>query len=156
MRVGIMITDNGSHPPEKWAAESAAQIADVIVIDPNSIVRDTMTIEKNNFINALKDTLVRYHEQVQKDEISKLKEFGAYRLNTENSPDPEHLDEAVDAVQSVSKMTMFGAHFNKPEVRHFVHQTLGGHFTTVRHTERSWFADKHPESEQTKIFRARK
>ena len=154
-RVGIMITNGGTHAPAKWAAESAAQIVDVIVIEPDSIVRDTMVREKDVLAANIETALIPFHKFVQDDENEKLDEVGETRLNESNQPDMEHLDQAVEAVQAVADKTIFGPHFRKPEVRPFIVQTLGSHFTTVRHSERSWYADKHPDSEQTKIFRAR-
>lgn len=150
-----MITNGGAHSPEKWAVESAAQITDIIVIDENSIVRDKMQYEKVELTDAIETALVDFHQDIQWNERDKLEQEGAEYLNAPNTVNTDHLEQAVAAVQAAADQTMFGPHFRKSEVKDFIWRTLGGHFTTVRHTERSWFADRHPDSEHTKVFRAR-
>lgn len=141
MRVGVMTTNGGSHPVEKWAAESAAQIVDVIVIDPDSIVFETVAAAKSKFQELLKETLVEDHACVQAHEVAAITEHGHARLSYDLEPEEDHLTQAVDAVQSLADATMFGPHFRKPEVRTFVRSTLRSHFTTVKQIERSWYAD---------------
>lgn len=146
MRVGIMVTNGGSHPVEKWAAQSASQIADVIVIAPDSIVFDSMTAAKTKFQDDLETALVDHHDVVHSHENQALKNDGAAHLDSTLDPEAEHLDEAVAAVSAVAEQTMFAAHFRKPEVQAFVRSTLKSHFSSVKHIERSWYADKNKGS----------
>jgi hypothetical protein len=155
MRVGIMVTNFSSHPPEKWASESAAQIADVIQIAPDSIVYDSMVAAKNDFTDAVEVALKAHHETVQGHEKAAIDKFGPARLDHPLAPESDHLNDAVTAVQTAADKTMFSAHFRKPEVKSFVESTLGSHFATVRHTERSIHADKNPGDVRAKAFRAR-
>lgn len=142
MRVGILVTNHGSHPPHKWAAETAAQIADVIVIDPTSIVFDSMSAAKSQFQEDLEKALVASHGTVQSHEADALQEHGADRYDHPIAPEDDHINEAVAAVSAVADKTMFASHFRKPDVQAFVRSTLHSHFATVRQIERSWHLDK--------------
>lgn len=155
MRVGIMATNGGAHPPQKWAAESAAQITDVIQIAPDSIVFDSMTAAKSKFQDDIEAALVAHHDTVQDHEQDAIDQHGHDRLGHALAPEQEHLDEAVKAVQAVADTTMFAAHFRKPEVQQFVRSTLGSHFASVRQIERSIHADENPNVAQAKAFRDR-
>lgn len=150
-----MVTNGGSHAPEKWAAESAAQITDVIVIEPTSIAFDAMTTAKASFEADVETALVGIHDTVQSHEVSALDKHGTDRLVHDLAPEDDHINAAVAAVTAVADKTMFAAHFRKPEVQAFIRSTLGSHFATVKHIERSWVADKNPDDEKSKIFRAR-
>lgn len=153
MRVGIMVTNFGSHAPDKWAAESAAQIVDIIQIEPTSIVFDTMSAAKTKLQDDLEVALIASHGTVQDHEGAALDKHGHDRLDHPMAPEADHLDEAVAAVQAVADKSMFSQHFRKPEVVSFVRSTLGSHFASVRQIERSWHADKNPDHPKAKAFR---
>lgn len=156
MRVGILKQDNGSIPASVWAAESAAQIVDVIRIEPNSLAFQALMNEKRTFQQELAVALTSHHEHVQSHECHCLdSENGLDRLCESVDPDMEHLDEAVREVQKIAQNKIFGEHFNKPEVIEFVRSTLGSHFATVKNIERSYHADRNPDTPQAKEFRAR-
>jgi hypothetical protein len=155
MRVGIMSTNHGTHSPEKWAAETAAQLVDVIHIEPTSIVFDAMSIAKAQFEADLAIALVDSHVEVSTDETDALNEGSLDRLNQPLVPGDDHLNQAVDKVLQIADKSMFASHFRKPEVKVFVRSTVGSHFVTVRHIHRSWHADKHPEAPQAQAYRAR-
>lgn len=153
MRVGIMVTNHGSHSASKWASESAAQITDVIVIEPGSIVFDTMIAAKAKLAIDLEAALSSHHDTVQSHEKAAIERHGYDRLEHPIAPESDHLDEAVASVLSVSDTSMFAAHFRKPEVMQFVRSTLGSHFASVRQIERSTHADKAPHEPKVKAFR---
>lgn len=155
MRVGVLITNNATHSPRQWAAETAAHLMDIVQIDPASIVADSMRHEKSRLTTILEASLEPFHDEVQKDEKTMLTTAGLAHLNTSNLPEPEHLQRAVDTVCAATDQSMFNFHFRKPEVVDFIRATLGSHFTTVRHIERSTFADRNPGAEESKIFHAR-
>ena len=153
MRVGVMVTDNGSHPPEKWAAESAAQIVDVIQIEPNSIAFSEMSNEKTKLGELIKTALVKHHNTNQKLELFAIEEQEFDRFDVTTDPDEDVLSEALADVQECAAQTLFASHFQKPEVVKFVRSTLGSHFATVKQIERSQFADKHLNHPKAKAFK---
>lgn len=156
MRVGILKQDNGTIPASAWAVESAAQIVDVIKIEPNSLAFEALVREKKAFEQELAAALTPHHEHVQSHECECLQgENGHDRLCESVDPDMDHLEEAVADVQRIAQTKIFGDHFNKPEVIDFVRSTLGSHFATVKNIERSYHADRHPHTPQAQEFRAR-
>jgi hypothetical protein len=155
MRVGVMVTNNGTHSAQKWAAESAAQIVDVIKIEPESIVFQSMTAEKARLEGLIEAALVAHHDANQKNEVDAIEEHKFDRLDHPTRPDESQLADAVASVQAVASQTMFGEHFHKPEVIKFVESTIGSHFATVKQIERSQFADKNLNHPKAKAFKAR-
>jgi hypothetical protein len=153
MRVGIMVTNHGTHPPEKWATESAAQIVDVIQIDADSIVYDSMSSEKSKLEGLIEAALVDHHDVVRNHELECIDCDQHDRLDASTDPEAHHLADAVAAVQACSDQTMFKAHFRKPEVVKFVESTLGSHFATVKHIERSQFADDNIDHPKAQAFK---
>jgi hypothetical protein len=154
MKVGILTTDGGSHPPAKWAEQTAGQIADIISIDPNSVAFDELTAQKNAFEKEITETLTAHHDTVQKHEQTQLSEVGMDRLTHPLLPEDQHLDDAVNSVDNVAQTKIFGSHFKKPEVQHYVKQVIGSHMASIQHIERSWHADKNPDHEHAKAFKA--
>ena len=153
MRVGVMVTNNGSHPPEKWAAESASQIVDVIQIDPNSIAFNEMNNEKTKLGELIKTALAKHHSTNQKLEVYAIEEKEFDQFDATTDPDEDVLGEAIVTVQECAAQTLFASHFQKPEVVKFVRSTLGSHFATVKQIERSQFADKHINHPKAKAFK---
>lgn len=154
MKVGILVTNGGTHSPEKWAAESAAQLVDIIQINENSIVFESMTKAKTELEKSIENILVLHHDTVKAHEITAIDEQGFDRLGHTLDPEADHLEAAVSDVQIAADNTMFGTHFRKPEVEKFIRSTLGSHFATVRQIERSTHADKHLHEPKAKAFRA--
>lgn len=155
MRVGILKQDEGSIKPAAWAAESAAQIVDIIQIEPSSIVHNEMTAQKNLLEGELVALLTKHHQLVQDNEVARFNAEGLDILDAYPVPDMDHLEEVVTEIRDTAKNKLFGTHFDKPEVIEFLRHTMGSHFSTVKHIERSLLADKNPDTEQAKRFRAR-
>jgi hypothetical protein len=156
MRVGILTTNHGPHPAAKWAEQSAAMIADVIQIEPTALGFAELNAQKAEFENEVSAALHSDHEAVQTDERDAIAAHGMARLSHSTDPDLEHLDAAVEKVVAVAKTKIFGSHFDKPEVKAFVRTTLGQHFATSKHIERSWHADRNPDSPEAQAFKAQK
>lgn len=154
MRVGILTTNGGPHPASKWAEQSAAMIADVIQIEPTALGFTELTAQKVDFENEVSAALHNDHDFVQWNEREALETHGMVRLSHSTDPDLEHLETAVDKVVAVAKTKVFGSHFEKPEVRAFVRSTLGSHFASVKHIERSWHADRNPDAPEAQAFKA--
>jgi hypothetical protein len=143
-----MVTDGGPHPPEMWAEATADQIIDISAQAPESKLQ-----EAREFRTKLVTILTGHHDMVQQHERGKLVERGAAHLTTEIDPS-QHVDDPVADVVAASRGYSFEAHFAKPEVQDYLRQTIGNHFATAIHIERSWHADADPEHEASVAFRA--
>lgn len=147
MQFGILKTDGGLHPADKWAAMTAAQIVSLIEIDEHSSSEAAVTARraKARFELDLADALEGHHKAVQEHEIAKLGEAGAARYTASLDPAehvPDTLDEAMAAVTEAASGTMFEAHFARPEVQDIVRNTLASHFATAMDIERRWHNDR--------------
>ena len=142
MRVGIMVTNNGSHPPEKWASESAAQLVDIIQLEPSAMGYHALVAEKARLAGKFEKALVPHFKKIQDREKDKLEEDGEARLKDDVVPNMDILDEAVESVLSTTADSMFSDHFEKAEVKKFVKSSIGSHMATVKDVERSWYTDQ--------------
>jgi hypothetical protein len=155
MRVGILTHNGGPVPPEKWAKETAAQLVDIIEIEPNSLAYDALSTQKREFEDELNNLLVPYHTEVQTSENDALQKHGDDHLESSLTPDSEQLSKAVQAVRDAAHKKIFGSHFDKPEVVDFVRHTVGSHMATIRHIHRLYHIDHNPLTEQGKNYRQR-
>lgn len=156
MQPRIMITNGGTHPPEKHADTTAWKIVDLIrvpetPVDPALPEEDRLAIETNReAMRQLKATiepqiaavLVKHHGAVQHGERGKLKDHGHDRL-THDLDVADHVD--VDAVLAeVNPLfagTSVAVHFAKAEVHERLRDILNDDFTHAMKIERSTHAD---------------
>lgn len=151
MKIGVMITNGDqSHPPEKWAEQTAEQLVDVIQIESTSPFYAAATVAKDELKTKITAAMLPHHKQVQdhawdvvcpkrnNDELDD--EIGPAAIEASVVP---YLDQAVEDVLKVTDGSAFAEHYRKPEVSAFVRNTIGSHFSTVAHIEHSWdIADK--------------
>jgi hypothetical protein len=147
MNVGILATDGGPHPPEKWAQVTASQIIDIASDAPEAKLREARVFEAR-----VLEILTGHHSLVQEHERGGLANEGPERLATDIDTSG-HVPDAVDDIISAAKGTSFAPHFAKPEVRAYVERLLHEHFHHAMHIERSWHADAHPNHPHAKAFR---
>lgn len=155
MKVGLLITNHGPHPPEKWAEQTAAQLVDIIQVEPDSLAYEVLTAQKVELEAELMQILTDDHSSVQTHERDAIAEQGMARLEEPLHPDTPHLGDAVYKVIARAKTKIFGAHFNKPEVVKFVQDVIGSHFGSVRYVERSWHADRNADQPEAQAFKTK-
>jgi hypothetical protein len=148
MQIGIMATDGGAHPPEKWARTTASQIISIASSAPDALLR-----EATDFEARLVETLTKHHGLVQDSERGALGTEGPERLASVIDTS-QHTPDAVDDVIALARGTSFAAHFAKPEVRAYLERLLHEHFHHSMHIERSWHADANPDHPHAVAFRA--
>lgn len=148
MQVGVMITNGGPHPAEKWAQVTADQIIDI-----GSTAKGALLTEAHTFRTMIVQTLADHHTKVQTHERGQLESAGDDHLGTALDP-TAHIAGAVDEIIEATKGTSFEAHFAQPHVREYLERVLGSHFATSMHIERSWHADRNPDGKNAQAFRA--
>ena len=153
MKVKVMITNGGTHPPEKWAEQTAEQLVDVIQIEPTYPNYEVALQDKNVLKGKLMEAMVKHHGNVQDRERDQLK-ASSERLTHDLAPHQSHLEETLADVNAVFQASQFSAHFAKPEVQQFVRSTIASHFASAMHIERSHHADRNPDDQHAKAFRA--
>ena len=137
MRIGVMVTNGGPHPPDMWADQSADRIVDLIKIAPTFPKYDEAMQQRNILRQMIRDTMLEHHQTVQEVARSNLA-VGANHM----IPAGAALGEAVRVVQQATVGTMFEEHFHKPEIAKVVEDTLRNHLNTVAHIEHSWHRDR--------------
>jgi hypothetical protein len=143
----ILVTNGGAHPPEKWAMTTAEQIFDI-----GTGVAGDRLIQAQKFQLIIAEALMPHYEKAQTAERSKLAEDSNYIFA---APDgAAYADEAVKAIVAASQNTPWQAHFAKADVQEAARIVIADHFHTSQHSERLWFADRHPENEVAQSFKA--
>lgn len=148
MRVGVLITDGGPHPADKWANETAESIGDLIQVDQTSNTPAAAAARKAKprFILDMADRLESFHQSHIDHSKVQLATHGNARVNPNlhpYAPNPDILNDAVNAVIECSKGTPFEAHFQNFTTRAAVASIIGSHFSSADHIERSYHVDRH-------------
>jgi hypothetical protein len=148
---GVMITDGGPHPVEKWAEATASCIVDIA--DHVAGTRRGAAIKLQA---AIVDALEKHHTTVQDGERALLVEEGHIRLgDTIDANDHLDIDDTADEIIACAAGTPWEGDFAKPEFKTGLTQLLTQHFHTSMHIERSWHADRNPTAPEAIAFRAR-
>jgi hypothetical protein len=125
----FLITNNGPHPPDVWAAITAAQI---IQIAPRA---------QNGQGSALQleilGILETAHKCAQETERALLAERGAARLDEPLDP-RDYIALAMLGILRAAEASEFAEHFAQDHVRDYLYQLLGNHFATTMNIERQW------------------
>lgn len=145
MQYGILITDGGAHPPEKWAVATGEMICP---IDPK---KDDAIVAKRTQL-AVIDALLPHHTDTQNSERAALSAKGDDRLAEAHDPVPA-AEAALEAVIAVLKNSPYAAKTEDPEWRKQVGQVLASHFATSANIERQYHCHRNP-SEKSKAFLA--
>lgn len=148
MHIGIMLTNGGTHPPEKWAVVTAGQI--IQIGDNPSINAVAARRMELNILNILEEA----HGAVQDAEKLAIATKGSDHLDINIDPTP-FIEKPLNAIIAVSKGTPFEAHFANPRIADYLRTLLGQHFGTAMHIERNTFADKIPDHPSAKSYVAR-
>lgn len=136
----VMITNGGPHPADKWAETTVGQIMQV---GSNPAGRKLELA----FLIALEDAF----RTAQETERAALAAEGASRLLLPIEPVPA-AQEAFAALLAAARETEFADHFDRPDAQAHIVKTIGQNLGTAIYIERSWEADKNPNSPESQAF----
>ena len=131
MQFGVLVTNGpGGHPSWKHAEISAWKV----IIDPEPGTPDApaKTEAAAELRRKVRDALEQVHENV------KQHAFGQLNSNAKLEPQSNHLDQAVLAIQDLSKGTILESHYQKPEVVQALKDALTVEFLTQQNIHRAW------------------
>ncbi len=136
MQFGVMITNNGAHPADKWAAQTAGSICELIQVDDSSSSPEAVKarMAKPRLELAMTEALLDHHAHVQESEKDHLAEHG----DADHDPDDDVVEEAVSAIESAAVGTPFEEHFAKQQTKDVVRSIVKSHFATSMDIERGW------------------
>lgn len=130
MQLGVLATDGGPHPPEKWARMTAWMITTHLVqVDERSASAQAIQVReaRDEMARNLYPVLRAHFETVQKGERAKVQAPGgvnrlnpAFLENDRNAAVAEHVnvDEVVTAiVAQAATSPILADHFAKDEVK---------------------------------------
>lgn len=155
MQVGILKTNGGPHPPDKWARMTAWVLVNhLIQIDDNAVSKEAVEVRaaRDDLEGKIRTLLLSHHTTVQTAERAKLETDGTKRLSTPLLRSVEGRDAAVDFAADVDAIvneivdaakihpTLF-EHFDKAHVREVVAERLRMDFASVIDIERRHVAD---------------
>lgn len=144
----ILITNGGTHSPEKWADTTAEHIFQV-----GSAVAGDRLIAAKKFQIQIAEILMPHHDAVQTDAKASLAANAQAHMTKAYDPLAK-AEQATAEIVAAAKGTPWEDHFAKPEVQQVMVQEIGNHFATAEHIERSWHADRNPNTDAAKAFRA--
>lgn len=150
MTTGILITNGGPHPADKWAEATAAQIVEIAEHVAGEKRAAAVKLQA-----AIIDILIDHHTKVQIGERGKIAEIGHDRLG--HDLDPSHhltLDEVIGQIVAAAKGTAWQADLATEDAKTYLSLLLRSHFATSMRDERSWHADRNPTAPETGTFRA--
>lgn len=159
MIVGVIATDFGPHSAEDLAISTAAQLISVASEASGLNAAKGRKLELQ-FIDILEE----HHQRVQDHERGQLEEHGDVRLSDPLDP-TEHVDEPFDAIIAAAAAvegarpgttSAIAKHYADPKVQIAVREVLATMFATNMDIERSWHADRNPDGEHAKAFKARR
>lgn len=147
MQLGVMITDGGAHPPEKWAvmtAETIFPLGDALKGDRALLARKVQL--------AIAEALMPHHESHQDNERAALETHGDAHLDRAHDPIPR-AEEALEAVKNCIRGTPWEDKIMDAAWLNLVGGILATHFATSADIERQWHCHRNP-SEKAQAFLA--
>lgn len=146
MRVGVMTTNGGAHPADKWSAETAGEIMSYVKVDDSIDTPEASVVRraKPRLELDIADAIEEFHKANILAERAALALHDTERLSHPFELDDEHVSGAIDAVVAVAKKygAPFADAFDSENGRHIVGLAVRGHFTTAHDIERGWHADR--------------
>jgi len=146
--VGIMKTDGGPHPADKWAQATASQIIDIGSESPAVLLK-----EARDFEAKIVSIMTAFHTTAQANEQAQLAANASHSA-TPLTVDTDAVQAAVSQIVAASVGTTFAAHFSLPATQTYLTNLIGTHFATVQHIERLWDADRNPTNPAGQAYKA--
>lgn len=141
----ILTTDNGKHPPDKWAAFTAD---DLISVDGNSDKAAAGHRLKADII----DLLTKSFDAVQKTEMERLAADPGTQYASPITPEIDTVEEVVDAIVALADKTSFASFYQGPGRREAVTDVIRHHLALAIDIERSHHADQKPNDKASREF----
>lgn len=139
----ILITNGGSHPADKWARQTARQIAALIEVDEHSTSDMAVAARKAlpRFEVDLANALETHHAGVQGEHRDLLAVAPAEVHGSPFLEDETSLSAAVKEFSTVVASTPFADWGSAPATLMVVRGIIGSHMATIQHIERKQHID---------------
>lgn len=145
-RVGVMVTDGGPHPADRWAAETAAEIMSYVKVAESVDTPEARKVRRSRprLELDIADVLEDHHDANIEHERGQIADHGDERLHHDCTPHADHVSEAVQGVINMAKRhgEPFTSAFDSENGRAIVEKAIKVHMATAMHIERGWHADR--------------
>jgi len=149
MQVGLMVTNGGPHPADKWADVTTEAILGLLVdANPDDDTPEAAAARqaKRDLRPKLFAVLCGHHDEVQNKERKRLpsevKHFLAAKDHVAAAIEMPDQWGAENAVLAVLAATPWADHFAKPDVAQVIRNIVRQHTADVMHIERRWHHDR--------------
>ena len=105
----FLITDNGTHPPEKWADLVADEIAGLIQVEATSAEAGAAQLEKAEFKVRLMKLLAGHFREIEEGEGDELE---------------ARVERCIDEIGNAASGMRFHNHMGSTVARAFLHELL--------------------------------
>lgn len=148
MYAGILITNGGPHPAEKWAI----YVAERIVPTDNVTIGDR-PMQALALQVAVAKAISDDFEKAQSEEKSRLFNDSNH-LNNDYDVDL-YVEPMMQDIVSCAKGTPWEAHYNSADVQNEIRSMLRSHVWDTLHIERMYHADANPDMAPAREYKAR-
>ena len=145
---GVLITNGGAHPADKWAAATASHIVSVADNVGGGQKAAAVKLEA-----AIIDILEKHHNLAQKGERFAIQADASRVAETLSAQDHTDLMTAADEIITEIKATPWAAVADTEEFKLGVVAVLRSHIQTNMQIERQIYADSNPNCPHAKAFR---
>ena len=135
--VRCMATDNGTHPPEAWAAITADTILDLIEIEPTGSPTSIKAMAAKQELRPL--LMARFAEHYRM--LQMIERLAVVKKKPSDSLQTD-ITSICNDFERLIATTMFAAQWSQPKARKSLQRIIGQHSADVMHIERQTFADK--------------
>lgn len=149
MTVGVLTTDFGPHPAEKWAAITAQELLPADAPTARSNMRAHQRLRAD-----FMDVLTKHHGNAQADEQKRLEGVGEAHFDKPHEG-PTDFDGLVTELRGVAKGTPWEGHLFNPVFVAAIEEVVTNHTHGIRHVERCWHADNNPHIAAGQAYRMR-
>ena len=141
-RMGIIVSESGTHSPEKWAENCVAKLVEI----PDDVAGDRRQ-EAINFKERVYHALVRHHQIVQSNVIHELLTASENHFSSDQLFIPgQELDSAVEEVLACATGSLWESDFRDHDNVELIRFFIGHSFVDLRHLERVYFAEMNPQN----------
>lgn len=128
----MMITEEGKHPPEKWAQLAADEIIDISAKAPAALVR-----EATEFRVKLVHMMTAHHRTMMEQEQRNIAD-GKHAMHLPYETE-DYASEVVNEICKLAKGTSFEEHFKQDEVWSHLEAVCNRNFKSAMLVERHHF-----------------
>lgn len=151
MNVGIIVTNNGEHSPEKLALACAEKLME---IDPAMMDGDRVMAALKLKMDVM-EALMPHMKNAAAQTKAEIHNDAKAHFSRADLHDPgERLNEVVSHIKEAAQGTPWQDQFNSRESDAIMRSVVGQFLVDTAHLERLYHADRNPDDEHAAAYKA--